>query len=428
MFSSIAGVWGSSGQAAYAAANAFLDASSSTGAAAASPGRRSPGARGPAAAWPPTRRRSPRLHRGGLRLMRPESAITALARSVDHGDADAVVADVDWPRLVGMFDTVGLASACSRTSRAAEEPAATPADGGLAGGPRGPSARPPSPRSVREQAAGVLGHAGPDAVATDRAFRDLGFDSLTAVELRNRLRAATGAAARRHAHLRPPDARPPRPAPPRPCSAPAPAERPVAASRRPSTSRSRSSAWPAASPAASPRPRSSGTLVDRRRRHRAVPGRPRLGPRLGSTGPYAGGFLDDAAEFDAAFFGISPREALAMDPQQRLLLETSWEALERAGIDPDALRGTDTGVFVGTNHQDYGALPARRLRRAPRATCAPATPPSVLSGRVAYALGLEGPAVTVDTACSSSLVALHLAGAGAAPRRVRRWRWPAASP
>ena len=151
---------------------------------------------------------------------------------------------------------------------------------------------------------------------------------------------------------------------------------------------------------------------------RTPPGRPAM--------PAHGGFLKHVDGFDAHFFGISPREAAQMDPQQRLLLEVAWEALEDAGYAPDQLAGTRTGVFVGISNSDYALLQfnagddSRRLRGTGSAL-------SIAANRLSYLLDLRGPSMAVDTACSSSLVAVHLACQSLRARRVRRWRWPAAS-
>ena len=142
-----------------------------------------------------------------------------------------------------------------------------------------------------------------------------------------------------------------------------------------------------------------------------------------------GGFLEDAGDFDAGFFGISPREAVAMDPQQRLMLEVHLGGVRaRRASTPASLRGSPTGVFAGVIHDDYGGRRRRGLE--PEGTEAYAyagTSASVLSGRIAYTLGLEGPAVSVDTACSSSLVATASRRARRCARASARWRWPAGS-
>ncbi|WP_373309227.1 type I polyketide synthase [Amycolatopsis bullii] len=417
VFSSFAATMGAAGQGAYAAANAYLDALAEH--------RRGLGLPATSIAWGPWAETglatadevAGRARRGGLPPMAPGSAMSALPGSI--GEAFVAVADVDWERYAPSFAAVRPSALLGDLPEARRvlAAAAPVANATLAGVPEADR-----PRAVlelvRAHAAAALGYARPEDIEPTRAFRELGFDSLTAVEFRNVLGAATGLslpstivfdyptaealAGMLLAEL---------------FGSPAAVEAPEAGrvrSDEPVAIVGISCRFPggADTPAALWRLLSEGTDAltsfpedrgwDLDDLYDPEPGKP------GKVYTRRGAFLDGAAEFDAGFFGVSPREATAMDPQQRLLLETSWEAIEAAGIDPTSLRGGQVGVFVGTNGQDYSVLvmdpTADTEGHASTGTAA-----SVFSGRIAYALGLEGPTLTVDTACSSSLVALHLA-------------------
>ncbi|MEU5839536.1 type I polyketide synthase [Streptomyces diacarni] len=430
LFSSVAGVWGSAGQAAYAAGNAVLDALAQR--------RRADGLCATSVAWGPwagagmaeDEEVAVLLRRGGLRPLDPAEALAALGRTLESDRACHVVADVDWERLTTLFSAVrpgplfALAAAHGDAEAAAEGGAA---DEAAAGGDfaRRMGALPPVEQEravlalVRDEVAAALGHDTAHDLDVTQTFKSLGLDSLTAVEARNRITAATGLALPATVvfdHPTPQDlarsvrgrlAGAERESAPPAAVTDATADEPVAvvgmACRYPGGAVSPEDLWRLVAEerdAVVDFPTDRGwdlaTLYDPD------------STTSGTTYSREGGFLDDIAGFDPGLFGISPREALAMDPHQRLLLETTWEAFERAGIPPTSLRGSSTGVFVGAGEQDY----AGAVTDAPEGVANHLLlghTASVLSGRVAYVFGLEGPTLTLDTACSAGLVALHLA-------------------
>ncbi|MFD5453441.1 SDR family NAD(P)-dependent oxidoreductase, partial [Streptomyces sp. NPDC127100] len=373
------------------------------------------------------------LRRTGMRPMDPEQALKALERALVLDDAAVALVDADWQRFADTFEARQLSRTLSGIPEIAQlaEAAGTRAadtehaEGAsalvrkLAGLPEGEQHRIVL-ELVRAHVAAVLGHAGADAIAPGRAFTEIGFDSLTAVNLRNRLNEATDmrlsatlvfdyptpAALASHLLTELVDARDDEIVPSLPAPAAA-ADEPMAivamSCRFPGGVATAEELWSllaAGEDALTGFPTDRGWDLDGL--YDADP------EALGKSYVREGAFLSDVSGFDADFFGISPREALAMDPQQRLLLETAWELWEQAGVDPESVRGSRTGVFIGTNGAEYVSL-VDQGSDVTEGYVATGNAASVVSGRISYTFGLEGPAVTVDTACSSSLVALHLA-------------------
>ncbi|MDQ7809767.1 SDR family NAD(P)-dependent oxidoreductase, partial [Amycolatopsis sp. A133] len=419
LFSSVAGIIGHPGQGNYAAANTFLDALAHH--------RRACGLPATAMAWGlwatgtgmtghlGTVDRA-RMARGGLVPLEQDQGLAAFDTALRLDAALVVPARLDLAglRAVGARPAPLFAALLGPVRRTAQDGGATtPRAAGL------PVTR--DDRAMRDlvlvTVATVLGHSTADPVDPGVAFRQLGFDSLTGLELRNRLSTATGL----------------RLSPTLIFDHPTPVALAGFLSGRVWGSVDRSAAVPAIAgdedpvvvvgmgcryPGGADSPEALWELLAAGRdavtefpadRGWDVDALYDPDPdRAGRSYVREGGFLSGATDFDAGFFGISPREALAMDPQQRVLLEVAWHALESAGIDPEKVRGSRTGVFVGLMGSDY-ALPLADLPDDLVGQSSVANAGSVASGRLAYTFGFEGPVLTVDTACSSALVAMHLA-------------------
>ncbi|MFE3360187.1 type I polyketide synthase, partial [Streptomyces californicus] len=433
LFSSGAGVWGGGGQGAYAAANAYQDAFAEL--------RRARGLPATSVAWggwsdggmAAEENAVRHLERRGLLAMAPELAVAALQQALDHDETLLTVTRMDWGRFATAFSAsrprplLDELPAVQAALTSAPEPGTGPSGAGnalaerLAGLPEAERLR-ILEDLVRGHAAAVLGFGGADQIEPGRAFRDIGFDSVTAVAMRNRLAADTGltlptvlvfdqptpTAVARFVddRLAGRDTAATGPVKPGTATA-ATGDDPVAVvavgCRFPGGVAGPEDYWRLLTEgrdAVGAFPDDRGWDLDSF--YHPDPDHP------GTSYTREAAFVHEAPDFDAGFFGISPREALVMDPQQRLLLETSWEAFERAGIDPGTLRGSASGVFIGASSSGY-ATNLTQIPEGAEGYFITGSASAVLSGRISYVLGLEGPAVTVDTACSSSLVALHYA-------------------
>ncbi|CAO0826282.1 SDR family NAD(P)-dependent oxidoreductase OS=Streptomyces microflavus OX=1919 GN=HUT09_22175 PE=4 SV=1 [Streptomyces microflavus] len=436
LFSSVSGLTGTAGQANYAAANTFLDALAAH--------RHALGLAATSLAWglwDATHGMGSTLgeadlarwRRAGIRPLTPEQGLALFDRALLDGQPLRAPVAFDLAALRAR--TEPPAALLRGLVKAAPRRAAAQASGGDGGWAQLTAALPVDERAdavlalVRDTVAGVLGHADATALDPRRAFNETGFDSLAGVELRNRLNTATGirlpatvvfdhpSPQALAEHLLTLVGPAPKVSAPAAVVRAADRDEPIAivgmACRYPGGVASPDDLWRLVADevdAISEFPVNRGW--DLEKLYDPDP------DHTGTSYVRHGGFLHEADRFDREFFGISPREATATDPQHRLLLETAWETMESAGLDPAALRGSRTGVFTGAMYDDY----VSRLTSSPEeyeGFLLAGNLSSVVSGRLSYTYGFEGPAVTVDTACSSSLVALHLAANALRQRRMR---------